>query len=511
MGKRLRDEPGASGHRRPRVDLSNTVEPEGCAVDPSAPDYENWNRTRDEPEVDPVQAAIAAKAKRAEAHGPLGEHLAGYGEDDNGDGEGGDGGRITQETQVDPPWVRLMDAKTGHPYFWNKSSGAVVWTLGETKTNSGTDGGTKLSDGNGDIDTGLHTKTAVTTTVTKQPNENITPVSLTEKCSEEVIKKANSLVPAFDDIIEKLNETLQKRFIGWFQDLMEQRLNECESDDSDSVLKLLLDAQSKLNRAISAARGDEDEDAKEKVAYDQTVSETLPKHTTHPPPLPPDDEVPPLPPPPPSAVICKPPELSTKQNETPNETVKKKEKKPNALPKTTTFISKPNDRHTKKQVERWNCARKEVRESALGDGVLDDAARREREVQRWRDKAARGEEANGSNANLAPVSGDWRERAAAAKLRREREAHEAGQGDWGFMNGSDVTSNGVTPIQNQSEMSSAAADAAAAANGVDVGALSKGLPSGWRAFYDADNKSIYYGNSDTSQTQWDPPPMSSFY
>jgi hypothetical protein len=54
-------------------------------------------------------------------------------------------------------------------------------------------------------------------------------------------------------------------------------------------------------------------------------------------------------------------------------------------------------------------------------------------------------------------------------------------------------------------VTSAAADAAAAAAGVDVAAASVGLPDGWRAFYDDARRSLYYGNADTGETRWDPP------
>jgi hypothetical protein len=43
--------------------------------------------------------------------------------------------------------------------------------------------------------------------------------------------------------------------------------------------------------------------------------------------------------------------------------------------------------------------------------------------------------------------------------------------------------------------SSAVADAAAAAAGIDIAALSAGLPTGWRAFYDAGSQDVYYGEA----------------
>ena len=142
MGKRAREDPGGSGRRRPRVDLTRAAD-EAAAVEVQdlAPDYDAWNRNAAGPNAadrDPVQAALAAKAARIQAMGPLGEHLAGYGEDDEEDVDG-DGPHGTDRTRPDatepaPPWTRLLDAKTNHPYFWNRATGATVWTLAETHT-----------------------------------------------------------------------------------------------------------------------------------------------------------------------------------------------------------------------------------------------------------------------------------------------------------------------------------------------------------------------------------------
>ena len=141
-GKRAREDPGGSGRRRPRVALTRAADAAAAVeVQGLAPDYDAWNRNAAGPnpaDRDPVQAALAAKAARIQAMGPLGEHLAGYGEDDEEDVDG-DGPRGTDRTRPDatepaPPWTRLMDAKTNHPYFWNRATGATVWTLAETHT-----------------------------------------------------------------------------------------------------------------------------------------------------------------------------------------------------------------------------------------------------------------------------------------------------------------------------------------------------------------------------------------
>ena len=129
------------------------------------------------------------------------------------------------------------------------------------------------------------------------------------------------------------------------------------------------------------------------------------------------------------------------------------------------------------------------------------ATRREAEVARWRERAARGEARDvAGNANLAPVAGYWRERAAAARRRRER-----------LQAAADVERTETHETHEQKDHlygesgTSAAADAAAAEAGVDVAAASAGLPGGWRAFYDDKERSVYYGNADTGETRWDPP------
>ena len=154
--------------------------------------------------------------------------------------------------------------------------------------------------------------------------------------------------------------------------------------------------------------------------------------------------------------------------------------------------------HPPAVVERWRAARTAYEEEAEGADAdpAKQATRREAEVARWRERAARGEARDvAGNANLAPVAGDWRERAAAARLRRERLQAAADV---------DHTETHETHEHNGNARTSAAADAAAAAAGVDVAAASAGLPGGG-AFYDDKERSVYYGNAETGETRWDPP------
>ena len=142
MGKRAREDPGGSGRRRPRVDLTRAADAAAAVeVQGLAPDYDAWNGNAAGPnpaDRDPVQAALAAKAARIQAMGPLGEHLAGYGEDDDDEAEDGTDPGTDKATATEPepasPWTRLVDEKTRHPYFWNRATGKTVWTLAETNS-----------------------------------------------------------------------------------------------------------------------------------------------------------------------------------------------------------------------------------------------------------------------------------------------------------------------------------------------------------------------------------------
>jgi hypothetical protein len=59
------------------------------------------------------------------------------------------------------------------------------------------------------------------------------------------------------------------------------------------------------------------------------------------------------------------------------------------------------------------------------------AARRAHEVERWKESATRAGGAGGDNPNFTPTVGDWRERAAAARKRRERTDAEASVSELG--------------------------------------------------------------------------------
>uniref|UniRef100_A0A7S0KRR2 WW domain-containing protein n=1 Tax=Micromonas pusilla TaxID=38833 RepID=A0A7S0KRR2_MICPS len=130
------------------------------------------------------------------------------------------------------------------------------------------------------------------------------------------------------------------------------------------------------------------------------------------------------------------------------------------------------------------------------------AARRRHELERWKENAARGA-AGGDNPNFTPTVGDWRERVVLARRRREREEAEARLVEGGPDRSAKSAAN--PPQSETATHTTAAADAAALAAGVDLAAASAALPANWRAFYDASSGEVYYGNSTTGETSWERP------
>ena len=175
-------------------------------------------------------------------------------------------------------------------------------------------------------------------------------------------------------------------------------------------------------------------------------------------------------------------------------------------------MSKP--RVSKSEIDKWNRARAEreeedARAEAARTATVTDpaqmAARRRHELERWMENAARGA-AGGDNPNFTPTVGDWRERVVLARRRREREEAEARLAEddraGSFGGKSDVAN---PPQSETATRTTAAADAAALAAGVDLAAASAALPANWRAFYDASSGEVYYGNSTTGETSWERP------
>ena len=505
MGKRARNGVGGSGHRRPRVDLTHAADASAAAGVPGAPDYDSWNRNADPDPADPVQAALAAKARRMQALGPLGEHLAGYGEDDDAEEGDGMGKEPATATEPAPPWTRLVDEKTRHPYFWNRSTGATVWTLAETTEFRGDAASPKDARESGAADV-RESDSSMAEKATATPKERALEARDAPPLESEL---EDALEAATTTAWEVSRRETARLVANGFMDasaagaFLRSRVPAIES----AIERVLSVADGpRASAARDGARRDADAEAKiRSTAPEETetaaVERRAPARDAAPPPLP--DSPPPSPPPPPGA-IARPPVLRDAGAVGGAKRPKRPDGGPGGLARTATarVISRPP---SPAAVERWRAARMERDEDEDGEDEDDPskrASRREAEVARWRDRAARGEEPGvAGNANFTPVAGDWRRRAAAARLRREREAATTKREP------ESETKRGVAGDDDErgGDGTSAAADVAAAAAGVDVAAASLGLPRGWHAFYDDDAGSLYYGNAETGETRWDPP------
>jgi len=544
MGKRARDEPGGSGRRRPRVDLTHAADASAAAGVPGAPDYDAWNRDAADPEpVDPVQAALAAKARRVQALGPLGEHLAGYGEDDDDEAEDGTDPATDPKTATEPepasPWTRLVDDKTRHPYFWNRATGKTVWTLAETnsetddhkavvlnKRSDGTNEDSSNRDERGTRDmlkrtallpTDETTNDAFAGLETTRSVKNKNASSAPEPNSELETTLAALTSTTIEVLRREVSRVVARRGVSGGAETAETAETATETETvaflRSCVPKLkraierVFRAEEPISFAVEDADADVVSDARPRAEHARTPQKEAPPGIEPPPPLP--DSPPPSPPPPPGA-IARPPALRRPPRDGGGDasaSASAPSKKENAARKKTEPLLRISRPPPSAVVERWRAAQRQARDDDDDDEDENQAKRREAEVSAWRDRAARGEEPGvAGNANFAPVAGDWRARAAAARLRREREAATAA-GDGSGVSISGKREDGKKENENEdgSFVTSAAADAAAAAAGVDVAAASFGLPDGWRAFYDDARRSLYYGNADTGETRWDPP------
>ena len=86
---------------------------------------------------------------------------------------------------------------------------------------------------------------------------------------------------------------------------------------------------------------------------------------------------------------------------------------------------------------------------------------------------------------LQPVVGDWQQRVKQAKRHQRADAAAAAAS--------------AASAATQAKAAAGSAPAAAAARGTkpDLDALSEGLPSGWRAMWDATHSRVYFGNLET--------------
>ncbi|XP_039072290.1 uncharacterized protein LOC120219538 isoform X2 [Hibiscus syriacus] len=126
-------------------------------------------------------------------------------------------------------------------------------------------------------------------------------------------------------------------------------------------------------------------------------------------------------------------------------------------------------------VDKWKAAKEELQENAENEPenayeILEK--KRQREIEEWHSQQIASGEAK-YNANFQPLGGDWREK---VKRRRAQKAKESTE-----------TFSESLPDGNQQP---------------DLDELSRGLPSGWQAYWDEASKQVYYGNVNTSETTW---------
>lgn len=91
--------------------------------------------------------------------------------------------------------------------------------------------------------------------------------------------------------------------------------------------------------------------------------------------------------------------------------------------------------------------------------------------------------------HVQPVVGDWQQRVKQAK-RQQRSSDAAAAAT--------AAAAAAEPAAQAKAVAGSGPAAAAARGGKpDLDALSEGLPSGWRAMWDATHSRVYYGNLDT--------------
>ncbi|XP_055807531.1 uncharacterized protein LOC129876198 isoform X2 [Solanum dulcamara] len=124
-------------------------------------------------------------------------------------------------------------------------------------------------------------------------------------------------------------------------------------------------------------------------------------------------------------------------------------------------------------VDKWKAAKEELHaEEEERESALEKLEKkRQREIEEWRAQQIASGEAK-DNANFQPLGGDWRERVKRKRAEKVREAEKQ--------------------LSEENEQP-------------DLDVISRGLPSGWQAYWDDSMKQVYYGNAATSETSWNRP------
>ena len=381
---------------------------------------------------DPIAAAIARKAAK-EKKCALGGLLGAYVDDDDDEEMEG------AAKEPPHPWKKLRDATTGHDYYWNQDDGSVSWTLpsaGDATKAAGRDSG----------DAGDDAPVAELKIPIPKPDVRTFADLLLSQADEvsglrEAIDETPALVRLVMDIerrvddYERIKSGGDAETVSSAQDAALDALREAEKALPGAAeafkARRAKAAAAEVARRVAAARAAKPASTKGKLAG---VGRGAGTDAAAPPPPPPDEDEDAPPPPPPKHVIAAGPvikETSVGVVGVKPHRVKQHQTTTQPPPPPARIMSK---RPAPSEIDRWNRATAEREagerraEAARTAAVTDPtqmAARRAHEVERWKESATRAGGAGGDNPNFTPTVGDWRERAAAARKRRERTDAEA--------------------------------------------------------------------------------------
>ena len=295
-----------------------------------APDYDAWNRKRGGSErrrPGPRAGCARGEGGAHPGHGPARRAPRGVRRGRRGGcGRGRTpryGPDATGRDGPAPPWTRLLDAKTNHPYFWNRATGASGVDATETHTDvPRTEACTKNGEGGKRktlhqvVNTSknpMRERRTRQTTLTTAPR----PASVSGAKKAESRDAFTTATFSAETELETFSRRLEKTLVDAVtlsaRSVLRREMTRLVRDDgldTTEASELLRSRVPAVERAVERALGAED--AKTKKDGETAKAETarvalLPRRATaFPPPLP--DSPPPSPPPPPGA-IARPPAL----------------------------------------------------------------------------------------------------------------------------------------------------------------------------------------------------------
>ncbi|KAG0582964.1 hypothetical protein KC19_3G097700 [Ceratodon purpureus] len=158
-------------------------------------------------------------------------------------------------------------------------------------------------------------------------------------------------------------------------------------------------------------------------------------------------------------------------------------------------------------VNKWMAAQEELHSSDEEEedkDLFDFEAlekKRQKEIEEWRHQTL----ASGGaleNANFQPLGTlDWRERVKRAK----KEASKLAAKQEKDAKAEESTKDSANALDDSNPDVDKVAASTTPPKKPDLKELSKDLPPGWQAFWDAASRDVYYGNLTTSETSWDRP------